>query len=301
MTSAKIAALPDRGVVAVTGADAGKFLDSIITNDMELLETQGAIFAGLLTPQGKILFDFFVVKAADGFLLEVARDQVAGLVKRLAMYKLRAKVTIADASVDYVVLAFWGRHAESVGETRATVSFVDPRMPDLGHRILAEAAFATYIAKATNGFDHSPADYHAHRIPLGVPEGGKDYGFGEAFPHEANMDQLSGVSFTKGCYVGQEIVARMEYRGTARRRIVRVSGPAPLPVAGTEVLAGEVVIGAMGSSSGETGLAMLRIDRVAEFTAKGVGLTAGGVAIVANAENVARLMPKLPEPVAFGS
>ncbi len=300
MTSAKIAMLDDRGVIAVTGADALKFLDSLMTNDMGFLATEGAIFAGLLTPQGKILCDFFAVKAADGFLLEVAREQVAGLVKRLSLYKLRAKVVIADVSADFVVMALWGADFASMGETKETVSFTDPRVRETGIRILAETAFAQDVSRATNGFECEAADYHAHRIALGVPEGGKDYAFGEAFPHEANMDQLHGVSFTKGCYVGQEIVARMEHRGTARRRIVRVTGAGLLPGAGTEVTAGEVVVGAMGSSVGETGLALLRIDRVAEFTGKGVALTAGGVAIAADAGEVARLMPKTPQPVTFG-
>ena len=157
----------------------------------------------------------------------MARDQVAGLVKRLSMYKLRAKVVIADACADFVVIALWGRDAASLGETKATVSFADPRLKGLGLRILAEAAFGVDIAAATNGSLCAMDDYHAHRIALGVPEGGRDYAFGDVFPHEANMDQLNGVSFTKGCYVGQEIVARMEHRGTARRRIVRVTGAGP--------------------------------------------------------------------------
>ena len=299
MTSAKIALLDDRGVVSVTGEDAGKFLDSIITNDMELLETQGAIFAGLLTPQGKILFDFFVVKTANGFLLDVARDQVAAFVKRLTMYKLRAKIAIVDVTADFVAMVLWGADAASSGETKRTVSFGDPRPPDLGRRILAEATFAKDISSAANAMNCPPAAYHAHRIALGVPEGGHDYAFGETFPHEALFDQLNGVSFTKGCYVGQEIVARMEHRGTARRRIVQVRGEGLLPPAGTDILAGEVSIGAMGSSAGAQGLAMLRLDRVAEFTGKGVALTAAGIKITPDSSDVARLMPKSPDPVAF--
>ena len=142
-------------------------------------------------------------------------------------------------------------------------------------------------------------DYQAHRIALGVPEGGRDYAFGEVFPHEALFDQLNGVSFTKGCYVGQEIVARMEHRGTARKRFVRVAGRAPLPPTGTDVKAGDVTVGAMGSSAGAAGLALLRLDRVAEFAATGMGLTAAGVALAPDMADVARLMPKSPDPVAL--
>jgi tRNA-modifying protein YgfZ len=295
MTDAKIALLPDRGVVAVTGEEARKFLDNIITNDMDLLDKQDAIFAGLLTPQGKILFDFFVAKDGDRFLLDVAKDKVAELVKRLSMYKLRAKVAIGDATGEFALLALWGNGHHSFGETRRTVAFADPRASGLGKRIWAELAFVRDIASATNGVDCPTEAYHARRIALGVAEGGKDYAFGEAFPHEALFDQLGGVSFTKGCYVGQEIVARMEHRGTARKRIVRIAGEAALPVAGTEVLAGEVAIGTMGSSDGQQGLAMLRLDRVSEFAAKGVGLAAAGVKIVADAGDVARLMPKVAD------
>lgn len=277
MTDAKIALLPDRGVVAVAGEDAGRLLQGIITNDMDLLERQGAIFAGLLSPQGKVLFDFFVVKVAGGFLLDVAKDQAAGLVKRLSIYKLRAKVAISEVADTHVV-ACWP-HADS--------GFKDPRNPGLGGRGLAASPDA---------FDGAAYDaYHAHRIALGVPEGGKDYAFGDAFPHEALFDQLGGVSFKKGCYVGQEIVARMQHRGTARKRIVRVTGGTALPVAGTDVLAGDVGIGTMGSSAGVHGLAMLRLDRVTEFAGKGIGLTCGGVRIVPDAGDVARLAPKTAE------
>ena len=278
MTAASIALLEDRGVIAVTGEDAGKFLDNLITNDMGLIEHDGAIFAALLSPQGKILFDFFVVVAAEGYFLDVAKDQVARLIQRLTLYKLRAKIAIAEVR-NVNVYVDWSAPARPRG-------FRDPRSTELGQRMLS-----------SGGVEHTgdQNDYHAHRISLGVPEGGKDYEFGDAFPHEALIDRLNGVSFTKGCYVGQEIVARMEHRGTARRRIVRVSGERELPAMGTDVLAGEVTIGTMGSHAGDIGLAMLRLDRVAEFAAKGIALTAGGVSITPDRGDVARLMPRVAE------
>lgn len=291
MTRAKIALLPDRGIVSVTGADARTFLDNMITNELGGLGEGRALFTGLLSPQGKVLFDFFVTQAEGGYRLDVARDKTAELVKRLSMYKLRADVVIADLSVDGVVFALWGADAHSFGQR----SFVDPRHIALGLRVYSTQAHSLDDAKATNGFDATPEAFHAHRIALGVPEGGHDFAYGEVFPHEALMDQLNGVSFTKGCYVGQEIVARMEHRGTARKRFVRVTGVAPLPPRGTDVLAAEVPIGAMGSSEGTQGLALMRLDRVAEFAAKGVGLSVGGTALVANGDDVARLMPKAPD------
>ncbi len=271
--------LEDRGVVAVTGPDAGKLLHGLVTNDLALLENGAtAIHAALLTPQGKIIADFFVVKADDGYLLEVAREKAAELVKRIGLYKLRAKVEIKDVSADYRVLAVWGASPWSFGDAGRTVSFQDPRLAELGLRILAEATFAADISSATSGIGAGPADYHAHRIGLGVPEGGKDYPFGDAFPHEALLDQLNGVSFTKGCFVGQEVVSRMEHRGAVRKRVVpdRRRGAAPSRY---RRQGGDVAIGTVGSVAGNRGLALVRLDRAAEFLAKGIGLAAGGVPV----------------------
>lgn len=310
MTSANIALLEDRGVIAVTGEDARKFLDNLITNDMDLLDKQPAIFAALLSPQGKILFDFFVADDDAGVLLDVARDQATPLAKRLSMYKLRAKVEIRDASEDHKVLAHWGQQ-RAVGPNEGCRLYRDPRHSGLGDREIirrqSPPAYTTSwpeIDGRTDPFD----DYHAHRIMVGVPAGGRDFAWGEVFPHEANMDQFNGLSFTKGCYVGQEIVSRMEHRGTSRRRLVRVmTGESALPPAGTEVKAGDVTIGALGSSAAipssngsahrHVGLAMLRLDRVAEFQALGVPLTAAGVTITPDAGDVARLSPR-SEPAA---
>ena len=271
MQPAHTALLPDRGVVRVTGEDAGKLLQGVITNDMDLLATQLALHAGLLTPQGKILFEFFVVKTDGGFLLETGRDKAADLAKRLSMYKLRAKAVIADASADFRVFAVWGTVPSSSGQAAGTVSFADPRHPDLGLRILAPQS-------ATNSFDATPEAYHAHRIALGVPEGGRDYVLGDTFPHEADFDVLHGASFTKGCFVGQEVVSRMQNRGTVRKRVVPVTGAAPL-AAGADVTTGAAVIGKIGSVAGTQALALLRLDRVDEATAKGEPVLAGGVPI----------------------
>ena len=208
--------LPDRGIVAVNGSDATKLLQGLVTNDVALLDTQPAIYAGLLSPQGKILFDFIVVKTPDGALIDVAKDQAAALVKRLTMYKLRAAVTITDVSADHTVVAAFGPDAQ-FGQG---IVYSDPRLPDLGLRAIVETKDAVAVNSEASA-------YHAFRIGLGVPEGGRDYAFGDAFPHEALFDQLHGVSFTKGCYVGQEIVSRMEHRGTARKRIVPVDADGP--------------------------------------------------------------------------
>jgi folate-binding protein YgfZ len=263
--------LLDRGVLRVTGADAHKLLQGVITNNLDKLEDGAAIHAGLLTPQGKILFDFFVVAEGDGFLIEVAKDKLPELAKRLGFYRLRAQVEIAEAP-EFAVAAAWGG-VPNVPE--GAIAFADPRLPEMGTRILlpASADFASLgCAEAQE------ADYHALRIRLGVPEGGRDYAFDDTFPHEALFDQLNGVDFKKGCFVGQEVVARMQHRGTTRKRIVPIEGDAPLAT-GVEVEAGGLPIGPIGSVEGVHGLALLRLDRAETAAAEGKPITAGGVTI----------------------
>ncbi len=272
--------LPSRVVLRVGGADARKYLQGLITNDIGKAQQGHAIHAGLLSPQGKILFDFFVVEDGDEFLIEVAQDKADELSQRLKFYRLRAQVEIAEEP-SLTVAAAWG------GTPRlqdGAIVYADPRLAALGFRLVRPKGDLAAL-----GCDPaSEADYHATRISHGVPEGGRDYGFGEAFPHEALFDQLNGVDFAKGCYVGQEVVSRMEHRGTARKRIVPVEGEAPLPVSGTSVEADRVAIGALGSVSGTSGLALIRLDRAEEALASGKTLTAGGVKIALRRPSFAR-------------
>jgi tRNA-modifying protein YgfZ len=278
-TEFHIAHFADRGTVSVTGDDAEKFLQGLLTNDLALVRSQRAMFAGLLSPQGKILFDFIVVKAEGGFLLETARDVAPGLVSRLAMYKLRANVEVRDVSGDYSVFASWGPAARSQLAALGGISFADPRLPEAGFRCLTDACSAAELLASFPAANADSRAYIAHRIRFGLPEGGKDYAYGDTFPHEALFDQINGVSFSKGCYVGQEVVSRMEHRANVKKRVVPVVGvdADALPVAGTEVIAGDVSIGRLGSVADSRGLALLRLDRVQEFAEKGLPLSAGGV------------------------
>jgi folate-binding protein YgfZ len=291
-----MALLPDRGVVRVAGPDAEKFLNGTITADLSALARQDAVHSALLTAQGKVLFEFFALRApGGGLLLETARDVADDLVKRLKMFMLRAKVEAENVSPTYEVAALWGG-TPPAGPTR--IVYADPRLPDLGWRMLAPVP---------PGFRADPGDvkgeaewttteaYHAHRVALGVPEGGRDYAFGETFPHEADLDLLHSVSFTKGCFIGQEVVSRMKHRGTARRRVVPVQGKAAL-TPGAAVMMGEVEIGRIGSVAGKRGLAMMRLDRAAEAAAKGEPLRAGGVDIRLGKPAWAAFEPASPGP-----
>ena len=295
MPEAMLALLPDCGVVSVTGPDARDFLDNLITNDMALLDGQEAIHAALLTPQGKILFEFFVVKTTAGYLLETGLEQTAALAKRLSLYKLRAKVEIKDAPGEVIVAA-------SFGDVRArppgAIAFVDPRAERLGDRILIPApAVGDIVAKTAAR--RMPIDLvTAHRIALGVPEAGSDYRIGDTFPHEADFDLFHGVSFTKGCYVGQEVVARMQNKTVVRKRVVQVTGAAGL-VRGTDVTVGDAVIGSIGSVAGTRALAMLRLDRVVEALDKGQSITAGAVALTVAPDMIARYRASIAERAAI--
>lgn len=257
------ALLSDRGVLAVSGADAPDFLGRLVTSAVDRLETGKARFGALLTPQGKIIADFIVVRAPDGFYLDVAADRLEALSAQLARYRLRAKVDLIDASDQLSVLGIWG------DTPVPAASVADPRLPGIGARAYVPPEEAEERA------DTDAETYHAGRIALGLPEGGKDYPWGETFPHEADLDLLGGIDFDKGCYIGQEVVSRMEHRGTARSRVVPVRIAGDVGEAFTDVHAGERLIGSMGSSSGVHGLALLRLDRVAEAVAAGLAITCG--------------------------
>jgi folate-binding protein YgfZ len=270
----KIAPLADRGVVRLRGPDALTLLQGLVTQDLDLLKAQPAAFAALLSPQGKILFDFFVVRDGEDLLLDVAREKAGDLVKRLTLYRLRAKVTF-EAATELAVFALWGGALPSL--PTGGVAYADPRLPALGARAIVPAAIADDWAARTAA--PVPVEqWHAHRVALGVPEGGHDFTYGDAFPHEADMDQLAGVSFSKGCYVGQEVVSRMQHRGTARKRFVQVTGARDLP-GGAPIMAGAATIGSITSVEGTRGLALVRLDRAAEAKAKGEPIEAAGIAL----------------------
>ena len=289
MSECKVVLLSDRAVVRVTGEAARNFLQGLITNHIDQAKPGSAIHAGLLTPQGKILVDFFVLPAGDGFLLELAKAKLADLIQRLTVYKLRTQVAFAEEP-SYAVAASWGSPPHL---PEGAIAYADPRLPELGLRILLPAnADISDLGCALATED----EYHARRIALGVPEGGRDYTFGDAFPHEAMFDQLNGVDFKKGCFVGQEVVSRMEHRGTARKRIVGVEGEGPLPPSGAEITAGSMPIGTLGSVAGSSGLALLRLDRAEEAKAAGTPLRAGEVTIAVRIPAWARF--KSPAPAA---
>jgi len=275
----KAAFLPDRGVVKVSGSEARNFLNGLVTTDVTLLRPGLGRFGALLTPQGKITVDFLITEAPSGhgggFLIDCPKALAQALADKLGFYRLRAKVAIENLSDSLGVLAAWG------GEPalRPDLAFADPRNTDLGFRILIPRELAPKAADLIGAEMVDSEAYEAHRVASGVPRGGMDFIYDDAFPHETNMDRLHGVDFEKGCYVGQEVVSRMQHRGTARTRTVRILLDGPSPETGAAILAGDKTVGTMGSTAGQHGLALIRIDRVEDALEAGTPLTAGGLAI----------------------
>jgi hypothetical protein len=273
------ALLPDRGVVKVAGDDARRFLNGLATNNIEKVASGAPRFAALLTPQGKIIVDFIVAEApaedGGGFLLDCPRALAGELAKKLSFYKLRAKVTVADLSGTLGVMAAW----DGSSGTARGVSYPDPRLPALGMRVILKPEDAAQAAADLGATLTGEAAYDAHRIALGVPQGGRDFQYSDAFPHEADMDQLAGVDFEQGCYVGQEVVSRVEHRNSARSRLVPVAFDGRSPDDGAPVMSGDKQVGTIGSTAKGHGIAMLRLDRVADALAEGLPLTAGGSAL----------------------
>ena len=262
----KVVVLSDRVVLKVTGPDAFEFLQGLITNDMAHLADKGAMLAALLTPQGKITYEFFIAPVEGGYVVDTPREGAEALFKKLSLYKMRANVELEDLSTGYQVV--W---LEGTGDQLPDIvaRFADPRHDQMGVRAVV-AVSSDFEAGA---FD----EYLAKRLQCGVPEGGQDYAFGETFPHEACYDLLHGVAFEKGCYVGQEVVSRMQHRATVRRRIVLVEGAGDLPASGSEIRTSGSLIGVLGSCLGNKGLALVRLDRAGKALAAGEQMGVEGV------------------------
>lgn len=286
MGAARICRLDDRGVIGIDGPEAGAFLQGLITNDIRPADSGRAIYAALLTPQGKYLFDFFIVRKGDVYLLDCEAARLGDLVKRLNFYRLRAKVTILDHSSEFRVAAAPGQEGlaafglpampGSVRMEARAIIYTDPRNAAMGARLLLPL-------NGDDQYESLPTEeYHRLRISLGIPEGAGDITVDKYFLLEANFEELNGVDFKKGCYVGQELVSRMKHRGAVRKRILPVRIDGPCPPAGTPILAAGREAGRLHSALGANGLAYLRLAALAPGAP---ALQCGG----------ARLTPRLPE------
>jgi folate-binding protein YgfZ len=265
MSTLSVAHLASRAVVAVSGPDWRSFLQGLLTQDVETLAPGELRFAGLLTPQGKLLYDLFVAGTEGGALLDVAAAHRDAILTRLTMYRLRAKATLALS--DLTVFAVFG------GEVSGEGLYTDPRLTGLGARAYGE--------RATTADEDA---YEAHRLALGVP-GPADWGSEANYPIDADFDLMAGIDFKKGCFVGQETTSRMKRRGTIKNRMLPITFDGPAPAFGSEVLAGELRAGEVLSGRDGRAMALLRLDRI-----DGAALTVEGRPVAVDRPALARIL-----------
>ena len=264
--------LTNRGIISVTGSNSRDFLQGIISNDITLVSPNKTIYAALLTPQGKYLFDFFISQSGEKLLIECEKDRVPDLMKRLRIYKLRADANLVDETETYSIFAIWGDDAaQATGlhnerglahEISGGTQFIDPRLNTAGVRSVLPIEAAEAQLQSLAAEPASTSDYDLHRLKLGLPDASRDLVVDKAILIESGFDELNGVDWNKGCYMGQELTARTKYRGLVKKRLISVfiEGAAPEP--GTPIMVGDKNAGEMRSSNAGHGIALLRLDQL---------------------------------------
>ncbi len=277
MSGPNFSLVPHRGVIAVGGPDRVEFLQGLISNDTTKVAPGRAIWAALLTPQGRFLNDMFVVDGGgDTLLLETERERTAALAKKLKMYTLRSKVTVEDRSSTTEVALVYGDGLPTTLTVEGAIAFADPRLDALGTRVIAPAGRASVLLTASGLIEAPLAVYEALRLSLGVPDGSRDLPVEKALLLESGFDELNGVDWKKGCYMGQELTARTKYRGLIKKRLFPVSVEGEAPAPGTAIHKDGQEVGELRSGSGNRAIAMLQLDAAQN----GATLTADGVRIV---------------------
>ena len=271
---------PARGLLLLGGEDRSKFLQGLVSNDVRKLAPTQAIWAALLTPQGKYLHDFFIAELADGWLIDGEGARIADLKRRLGMYKLRAKIVLEDVSDRFELLQAWGPDAgvpfglAEPGQSmqrEGAVAFVDPRIADLGIRLIAPKGTGAGLLEALGYAPGAIADWDRRRLGHGVPDGSRDMLLEKAILLENGFDELHGVAWDKGCYIGQELTARTKYRGLIKKRLMPVAIDGPLPEPGTPILRDGQEAGEIRSGRGDLALALVRLDALETGTILSAG------------------------------
>lgn len=309
--SACFAIAPDRGVIAITGEDRVAFLQGLVSNDVAKVAADHAIYAALLTAQGRYLHDFFIAahsdpKAGDALLIDVERERLPDLLKKLSLYKLRSKVALKDASAEWAVALLWGDQTAATLKLDAQpgkaialeggVAFIDPRLAALGARALLPIHQAEIELSAMGFGAGKRADYDALRLKLGVPDGARDLPIEKAILLESGFDELNGIDWDKGCYMGQELTARTKYRGLVRKRLLPVAVEGAVPPPGTPITFAGKDAGEMRSGFDGRAMALLRLEAVQAAQQAGQALQAGSSAL---RPEIPPWM-KLPEPEQAG-
>lgn len=277
MTARQFSLSPHRSVIAIGGPDRVEFLQGLISNDTTKVGPDRAIWAALLTPQGRFLNDMFVADGGgDSLLLETERERAAALARKLSLYKLRSKVTVEDRAESLEVAVAYGPDAATMLPIDGAIAFVDPRLGELGIRVIAPTGTAAALLQA-RGFSAAPLQsYDELRLSLGVPDGSRDLVVEKALLLENGFDELNGVDWQKGCYMGQELTARTKYRALIKKRLFPVRIEGALPASGVAVLKDGEEVGELRSGVGQRALAMLQT----EAARSGAKLVADGAEVI---------------------
>ncbi len=294
MTQGPYVLLEDRGLIAVDGADARTFLQGLVSNDLDKVTPERAVYAAILTPQGKYLHDFFMVQEGDSVVLDCGGGRREDLQKRLKMYKLRAKVDLSDRTGEWVAVVIpdgdpggalgLGAGVGAAAPFAGGIAYRDPRHVALGIRAVLPRDGAAGALEAAGFEAASIAAYDTLRLGLGIPDGDRDMVVDKTLLMEAGFDALNGIDWDKGCYVGQELTARTKYRGIVRKRLVPVAIDGPAPAPGTPLMLEERDAGEMRSARDDIGLALIRLEHLETAMQSGAAFAAGD----------ARLTPKKP-------
>ena len=287
MQSKTMVVLEDRGVISIHGPETLAFLQGLISNDINKVSTTRAIYATLLTPQGKFLHDLFIAAApeSEGILIDCEGDRLDDLLHRLMMYKMRAQVELANESDTFDVVAMFGDEAlkalnleaapgSAVGHAGGVI-FTDPRLAAIGARAVVPTSSGVEALVASGFTKSEPQDYRRRRLEYGLPDGSHDIVVEKYFPLECGFDELHAIDYEKGCYVGQELTARTHHRGKIRKRLMPVVVEGPLPEPGTSVLYGDREIGEIRSGAGNRALALIRIEHFETAEKEHSAFTAG--------------------------
>ena len=288
-----------RGILEISGEDRVSFLQGLTSNDVAQATPDRVVFSAFLTPQGKFLHDFFVAARGDVLLLDCEAERRADLMRRLRMYRLRSKVDLRDVTEDFTVAAVAGGDAVAMASLSASdagratafgggIAYVDPRTPGLGVRLLLPATDADAVLREAGTPSAADEDYDRLRLALGVPDGSRDLIVEKSTLLESNYDALNAISWDKGCYLGQELTARMKYRGLVKKRLMPVTVDGPLPDPGTPVTLDGREVGEMRSGNGTLAIALLRQDAVEKSAAQGAPLTAGNATVTVAADATTR-------------
>ncbi len=278
MSNPHFAVLPARAALSLSGPDAVAFLQGLVSNDVEQAAPGRAVYAALLSAQGKFQYDFFVTAMQDGLVLDTEAARIDELAKRLKMYRLRSKVVI-ERLENFAVIAVWGTGAEAALDL-APYSFPDPRLAAAGVRLIAPATFVDDLRAAGFG-EATESDYDAHRLSYGLPDGSRDIEIDKAVLLECGFEELHGVDFTKGCYMGQELTARTKYRGLVKKRLLPVEIFGDAPASGTQITLDGKDAGELRSVNGQAGIALIRLDAFDKARIEGLPLMAGAVPLSA--------------------